>query len=50
MNQNRFLYIQLQTLPQSMHHKMVRKFDFVCKEINKDELPTNIPIEIKESS
>jgi hypothetical protein len=48
MNQNRLLFIQIQTVPLNMHHKRKESIDFVCKITNGklgDQLPMETPIE-----
>ena len=46
----RLLFIQIQTLPPSMHHKWKEIIDIVCKTTNKiigEQLPTKSPIDLK---
>ena len=53
MNQNRLLFMQIQTPPLSMHHKW--NFFLICMQINQwkiigDQLPSKTPIELKDNS
>ena len=52
MNQNRLLFIQIQALPPSMHHKWKEINDFVCKTTSRksqETSPGETPIELKDN-
>ena len=48
-NQNRLPFIQIQTLPPSMHHKWKELIDIVCKTTN-GKFNSQRPIEFKDNS
>ena len=54
MNRNRLLFIQIQTLRPSMHHKWKGIFDVLCKTTNGkiigDQLLMESPIDLKDNS